>query len=663
MSVTYPIPDYYNRFDPAKKYEKHLARAGLGVQSAEFNEIQESGIYRLKGVADALFKDGDIVRDCQAIVNGDTGATSLEGGALYLQGAVRGVAPASFTIPVDRAVTIGIRLISTIVTELEDPELLDPAPGTRNYGEPGAGRLKVDAVWGWDGDGGVGEFFGVYTVDNGVLLSKEPPPQLDSVTNAIARYDRDSAGGNYIVEGLGASASYNRGTEKVVVLVGEGRARVNGYAVEIARSLRLIYDADPDMKAIVAEPHTFTPDGTGKMRVNLDATPLKSITQVRGTKQKVTTVTHGAFAGAKDPLPDNSVLSIVAVNQGGTWNAGTNSFTGGTTYVANTDYKLTSNQVDWSPAGSEVAPGSVYSVVYQYLTTDVTTSLQDDTGVTVEGLVSASLFTVDYTFALPRIDAIVLDSSGRTTRIKGVASQYAPAAPSVPDTQLRIASIQHNWSSDPAVISDAVTVLPMQDLQALRGMVFDLFDLVAQERLRTDIAITDQAAKRGVFVDPLTNDNLRDAGIAQNMAIIDGEMRLPIAADVHAMAASITTPQLLPYTLETLIEQPYRTTTMLVNPYQAFDPVPATIELSPGVDFWTTLNVTWLSEETRRFVTGSGNRSSETTTSSVQTVSVREEPEQLLRQISVGFKIAGFGPGEVLQTLTFDGLAVTPENP
>lgn len=650
-SITYPIDNYFNRHDEAKLYEKHLVRAGYGIQSAEINEIQEQGIYRLKGVADALFKDGDIVRDCQALVDPETGATSMDGGALYLLGAVRGVMPDTFTIPVDTVVNIGIRVKTTVVTELQDPTLRDPATGTRNYNEPGAGRLKVECAWGWDGDGQEGEFFGVYTVESGVLLSKEPPPQLDSVTNAIARYDRDSAGGNYIIEGLAVSSSLNRVTDKLTVIVGEGRARVNGYPIEVPRSLRLIYDADPDLKEVVSEPHTFAPDGSGNMRVNLAATPLVEIQEVRITSEKTVTVTHGAFAGAKDPLPDNSVLALIEVKQGGT------------TYVQGTDYKLTSNQVDWSLAGAEPAPGSSYTVKYQYLTTAATITLQDDTGFTLAGAVTGSLFTVDYTFALPRIDSMVLDSAGRVSRIKGVASQYAPAAPSVPDTQLKIASLQHNWTGDPAVLSDAVSVLPMEDLQSLRGMVFDLFDLVAQERLRTDIGLADPAAKRGVFVDPFTNDNLRDAGIVQNLAIIDGELMLPIGADVHAVGTGITTPELLPYTLETLIEQPYRTSSMKVNPYQAFDPIPATLTLAPGVDFWTQLNVNWLSEETRRFVQGVGTRSTTTTTSSVQTVSVREEPAQFLRPIVVNFNIKGFGPGEELQQLTFDGITVTPENP
>lgn len=643
------LDNFYDRTDPAKNYERHLFRAGYGLQSAELNEIQQAAISRVQSIGDALFKDGDIIKDCACLVDADTGEVTLNGGALYLRGMVRGIAPASFVVPTDRSLAIGVRLVETTVTELEDPALRDPAVGTRNYQEPGAARLKVEAVWGWEGDGGEGDFFAVYTVENGILLSKEPPPQLDSVTQTLARYDRDSAGGNYVINGFVVSATYDADAGKLVTLVSEGRARVNGFGVDVPRSVRMVEDMDRDLQAVTAEPRTFTPDGQGKMRINVDNSPLVSIDQVRITAEKTVTVVHGAFSGAKDPLPDNAVLTIVEVKQGAT------------TYVNGTDYKLTSGQVDWSLTGAEPAPGSSYTVKYQYQTTGATIEGQDATGFTVSGAVSGTLVTVDYRFSLPRIDAIVLDQEGRVIRIKGVASQYAPAAPAVPATQLKIATLHHTWAGDPVVTQDAVVVMPMDELQGLRGMVLDLFDLVAQERLRNDIGLAEPAAKRGVFVDPLNNDNLRDAGVAQTAAVLNGELMLPIDAAISQVGASITAPVMLDYTLEALVEQPNRTGSLKVNPYQAFDPMPAKVTLTPDVDFWTETNVTWRSPITQRFVQGSGNASWTSSSTGVQLVSSNTQAAQFLRPIQVQFKISGFDPGEQLQTLTFDGITVTPE--
>jgi hypothetical protein len=201
----------------------------------------------------------------------------------------------------------------------------------------------------------------------------------------------------------------------------------------------------------------------------------------------------------------------------------------------------------------------------------------------------------------------------------------------------------------------------MQELQGIRGLVFDLYDLVAQERLRNDVALSDPTAKRGLFVDPFNNDNLRDAGIVQNLAIIDGELMLPIAATVNVAGAAIVAPTLLDYTLDVVIEQPYRTGSMKINPYQAFEPIPATMSLKPNVDFWTVVNTVWASDQTRRFVSGWGNRSITTTSGGIELVSTTTSNAEFLRQTEVRFDLYGFGAGEILDTLTFDGIAVVPE--
>lgn len=651
------LPGYYSRFDPAKNYDLHVYRADKGSQAAEQNEVQQNFRHQLKLLGDVILSDGNLIRDCQCIVSSTTGATQMQAGALYIRGQVREIAAAEFTIPVDQVVNIGAYLVEEVVTELEDPKLRDPAKGTRNFDEAGAARLRVTITWGWFGDGAPGEFFPVYTVENGYVLSKEPPPQLDSVTRAIQKYDVDSAGGRtgYVITGFNVSASFDAVNSKLVYLVGEGRARVNGFPVESPRSVRKIEDMDRDLLAVIAEPHTFAPAGDGKMRVNLDRAPLVTLDRVQIIAQKLATLTHGAFDGAKDVLPDNSVLSIIAVNQGGTWNG--TAFVGGTTYVQGTDYKLTAGQVDWVLAGAEVAPGSAYSVVYQYQTTTATIEGQDATGFTLSGAVTGSIVTVDYRFALPRIDAIVLDEEGRVLRVKGVASQFNPAAPSIPGTQLKIATLYHTWSADPAVTQDAVVVMPMSEIRAMKSMVLDLYDLVAQEKLRNSIGLAEPAAKRGLFVDSFNNNNLRDAGMAQTASVFDGEMSLSIDAEIKAFGVAITSAQLLDYTLEPLIAQAARTGEMKVNPYQAFDPLPGNMVLEPGVDFWTVDNGVQFNTITQTFYSN-GNQPSNTTTT--QQVILRVEEIKFLRPTTVKFKISGFGNGEAINSFTFDGITVTP---
>lgn len=448
-----PLSGYYNRFDSSKDYEKHLFRAGFVLQSAELNEMQNAVIYRAGMLGDALFKDGDIVRDARIIVDPATGETICEAGAIYLRGAVRGVPPATLTIPVDRAVAVGIRLTETNVTENEDPGLRDPAAEREIIG-PGAGRLKVDPAWSYDEDGATdGEFFPVYYVDSGQLRAKEAPPALDSVSQAIARYDRDSAGSNYIVSGLRVT-QLDDSSGSQVYNVQDGRARVNGFGVSLNASRRLVYPAVPDLRYIDSEPHTSST--VSAQRVNLDRSPISSITQVRITAEKTATLTHGSFAGAQDPLPDTSVVEIVSVTQGAT------------TYVQGVDYKLTAGRVDWSLSGAEPAPGSSYTVVYRYITS-VTPTAVDDTGFTVTGAVVGTLILTNYYVKLPRIDRLCLNEGGEFVWVAGVSTDYNPVTPPVPATLAPLAQVVQTWDANRYVVNDGTRVVPMSDIEAMNA--------------------------------------------------------------------------------------------------------------------------------------------------------------------------------------------------
>lgn len=628
-------PTFYNRFDPAQNYERHLFRADKVVQSAELNEIQQAIQHRVQGIADVLFKDGDVTRDARIVVNPDTGETKCEAGVIYIAGAMRGVPPASLTIPVAGLVTVGVYLRKSIITELEDEALLNPAAGTRGYMEEGAARLQAVIEWGIAGSEGA--FYPVYTVEDGHVRAKEPPPQLDAMTQALARYDRDSAGGSYVVQGLLVAQAADLPDGRQVYTVAEGRARVAGYGVERPTSRRLVYDALPDLEFIDSEPHaSATADA---QRVNLDRTPLASIASVRITAERTVNVNHGGFAGALDPLPDSAVLAIKEVKQGAT------------IYAKDVDWKLTAGQVDWSPTGAEPAPGSTYSVRYEYITTVAPTAV-DSTGCTVTGALPGSLILVSYHQMLPRIDRLCLDADGGFVWLRGVASAWRPVAPTVPAKLLPIASIRQTWTASRAVINDGVRVVPMNDLAALGSRIDLLADLMAQQRLESDLGLREAGAKKGLFVDPFTGDSMRDQGLAQTAAIYGGELTLPISAlQVLTPSLDLPAPATLPYDRAVVLDQPLRTGSMLVNPYMAFDPLPASVTLKPSVDQWTEIQTTWLSPLTQ-WVNSGPNWSLETLVNSTQ------RPAERLRQIPVQFEVRGFGPGEHVSSVTFDGIDV-----
>lgn len=633
-------PKYYDRFDPAKKYDQHLFIAGRNLQSSELNEVQKAASYRVKGIADALFKDGDIVRDAAVVLDSTTGIARCASGAVYLAGSVRGVAPADITVPVVGTLSIGIRLIETVVTAVEDPGLLDPATGNRNYLEPGAERLRVDTQWGWSGDGVAGDFYPIYSVTDGVLGAKEAPPNLDSVTQALARYDRDSAGGTYIVSGLVLQQLADFDGNQIYSL-SEGRARVFGYGVELPTSRRVVHPATPDLKLITNEPHLSST--IGSQRVNLDRTPATALNSVSITAEKTVTLTHGIATGAQDPLPDTSVLQIIEVKQGGT------------TYVQGTSYLLTAGKVDWSPAGPEPAPGSTYTVKYHYITT-VTPTAVDDDGFTVTGAVSGTLILATYSQKLQRYDRLCVNAEGTLIWVLGVSSDFYPQIPSAPADLLPIASVLQTWTADRQVVNDGVRVVAMPALAAVDRRMDRLAQLIAQQRLESNIHTRETGAKKGLFTDPFLDESHRDAGTPQTAAVVDGLLMLPISASIGYVSADVSAPTTLAFVNVITLEQSLRTGAMKINPYMSFAPVPATVTLVPDVDRWTVVETEWSGPATSRFIVGSGNQSSESQTTREALLQTSFSSLETLRQISVSYNISGFGAGEILSAITFDGI-------
>lgn len=644
---------YYNRFDAADNYDELLFRASKGLQSAELNEIQSTVVDRLKRIADAVFRDGAVIEGTPPVINTTTGGTTCPASKVYLRGAVRNVAQRTFTIPISGLVRIGVYLLDEEITELQDPDLRDPAVGTRNYTEPGAGRLRVTATWGREGDGQSGVFYPVYVVVDASLLSTQPTID-NTFYEALARYDRES-NGNYIVSGLGVTAAgLTAGVNAFSIR--EGVGNIFGYKIDKPTASRISYAEDPDLETVTSEPDVFTGTTGGTATVQMNRFPLESVLGVVITRQKTVTMTRGGFAGGQDTLPDVSVLSIISIVQGAT------------TYQSPRDYFLNGDKVDWSPSGAgaiEPSPGSSYSITYQYLGAVTPDSVNLQTGVvTVTGAVNGSLVLTDYRWKLPRYDRLCINRDGSFSRVKGISSRFNALPPAVPASLLSLATIQWNWGATPTITNDGIRAIPFDQLERMRSLIVDLYDLVALERLRNDISSREPSSKRGVFVDPFIDDDMRDQGITQTAAIIDGVLNLPIAPTVYQASDNNAQDWMLPYTESIILEQTRVTGSSPINPYQAFDPIPAAVTLSPAVDRFTVINSIWTSattEQVWRRLGGTGTWSIDSVVTSTRTevLSESERPAEFLRQIAINFTLEGFDPGETLTQVQFDGITVT----
>lgn len=642
------IDNYWNRYDAAKKYDHLLMRDGYGMQASEINEIQSILEAKRRKLAAALFKDGDIISGASIVVDPVSGHVTALAGEIFLDGQLWDVDGAEFDIPVTGTVAVGVRLVSTTISENEDPSLRNPAIGHAAEGEPGAWRLKIEAFWGFDGDGGEGDFFPVYTVDDGVQRAKEAPPALDSFNQALARYDRDSTGtGTYAVSGLTVAAGADLEDGRQVYHLAEGRARVGGIGVELATSRRIIYPAAPDLRTIGMEivdatAAAGTEDG---QRVDFAHTPVQTVHSLRITVEETFQLVHGAYLGCMDDLPVTGVISIEEVKQADA------------VYDSGTDYVKKGDQIDWSPSGSEPAAGSTYSARVRYLK-DIEPEALDLDGFTIKNAVPGTQVLFSYDQMLPRYDRMAMDSEGLITWFKGVASERNPVRPAVPTSLLPLATIYQDWRPGRTVATDSPRVMPFEDIAAIQTRLDYIWSEVARNRLETDISTREAGGRVGMFSDPLLDDTMRDQGIKQTGAVFDGDLTLPILdASSSLLSADIKTPQVRPYTLKTLIEQPCRTGEMQVNPYMAFDRLPALVDIVPAIDQWTETQTSWTSAITQSFTSGWGNRSrlvsSSTTT---QLVSSSTSDLQFLREIPVKFEVSGFGPGEKLASATFDSV-------
>jgi hypothetical protein len=338
--------------------------------------------------------------------------------------------------------------------------------------------------------------------------------------------------------------------------------------------------------------------------------------------------------------------------------------------------------VNWSLAGAEPGPGETYTIVYRCVI-NVSPTSPDSTGFTVSGAVNGSTISVSYRWKRPRIDRLCLDPNGITAWVKGVPNDVSPRPPAIPTGLLPIASVNQTWVAATRKIEvDGVRVQTMDQIQSLETKVDNLFAVVSEQQLRTEAALSDPTTKRGIFVDNFLDDDMRDGGTpADNTAaIVDGALTLP-AINVNVFTVSLPAVRTLPLNMAgtyPVIQNTLRTACMLVNPYMSYEPIPALCRLEPATDFWTETVTVWLSPITRRFTTrrevidrvtslGWLTRVIGVTTDVVvstqnELVNTRTSDAEFLRQITIAFTLQGFGPGETLQTVKFDGVSIAFTN-
>lgn len=608
------------------------------AQGADLNEAftREAGARR--AVADMSARDGDIRTGCSIVVDQTAGTVTITEGTIYLLGQPRPVQQTVLEdVPMTGQVAVGLFVTTSVVTAEDDSRFLGLVEGTDAYIEPGAVRTRLSFAWGIGGGATEGDFYLVTTLQDGIEIAAKSPNSLSGVEALIGSYDNDLAG-NYVVRGMDVKAISLIGNS-LSLSVAAGTANVLGAKIKKRVDTPLTIDAAADIQSVTTEPHTYVDNGDGTATIRVNHPPIAAISSVVVTKSRTVTLTKGAGNGL-DLLPNSSVYAIVSVVQGGT------------TYVKDTSYKLTSDQVDWSLGGPEPTTGSSYSVTYQYFDTTAVISQTYDKITVGSGVNGAPAF-VSYDFKLPRLDRLILSAEGTFSYLKGRPSATNPRPPVEPLSGLSLAVIKHDWISVPS-IENKRRRRTVDELNYVADRLDDALLLIGINRLEALASGRNAGKTLGVFVDPFNDNTYRDAGVAQDAVTVAGSLQL--AVDITPISVSLASHVMLNYTNEISVEQPLVTTCYKINEYQNFNPLPYKMTISPSRDFWVEYQTNRLSTETQVF--GDGNESRVTSVAS--RVSVTSVPLATLRQIPISFTIEGMGAGETITGLTFDGVNVNP---
>ncbi|WAB24969.1 protein of unknown function DUF4815 [Lysinibacillus phage vB_LfM_LysYB1] len=591
---------YNDDFDASKNYSHILAVPGRGAQAREFTQIQTVLKDYMARLSDAILREGNVVSGMGFAVK--EGKITVDSGKVYLKGLIHNFYKQTIDINAVGECTVGVKLEESIITEVEDPSLRDPATGMTNYQKEGAHRIKsVPVLTVNDESAPV-----LYRFMDGELQTDPMKPQLDVVSDLLARRTYDESG-NYKVSGLTLfTEPYD--DNFISVNVESGKAYIMGYEVIKPTSVKTKVRIANDVRTIMNEPRTYT---TASNKYPLSNRHVKRILDVVSPVDVIEEqVSRGNVPGTKDYLKHNTAVSVsrVVVKDGN-----------GTvlvTYTEGKDYQLVDNQaIDWSlNFGDSKEPngGITYYVNYVYnkqMVPGVDYKLVKAENVgeydQIEFLpggdkpTTNGQYRVDYEFYLSRRDLISMDKNGNIIVTEGQPDlERSVMAPDLTDiSTLRLGTVNLIPNSNQATVNSAsITRLSMEDLQYMVSRLEDLEWNQAVNELDKEAMEGEPATElKGVFSDGFTSPTKADFSHPDfNIAYSfeEGHIMLPLGNAKTDQPTIIAGSNLkwgrivtAPMREVVEIEQLYATQSMLVNPYNVFNKL-ATLKLVPEVDNW-----------------------------------------------------------------------------
>lgn len=673
---------YYDDYDPAKGYVQILAIPGNAEQAREFTQVASITNDFLGRLGDSLYRNGAIIDGCTLVIREEEKKVIISSGRIYLDGLVRLVDGGEVDISGVGSEVIGAKIESSIITEIEDPSLRDPAQGFENYGQEGAHRLKETVVFTVNDEGASA----LYRLEDGELVTSESGAQDSTITETLARRTYEE-NGNYKIRGLELQDRNETRDGKILISLTDGKAYIRGYEVDKVAAMTVKLNYAQTTREILSEPKGYQ---TGVDKYSINNSPVKEFTAVVAIVEVTDQITRGNITGGIDYLPKTPVVKVVEVKQGAT------------TYIQGTDYQLTTDGIDWSLNGKDPSIGTTYSVTYQYnkqliIGTDVELLTEDGVDYLhfLEGgdkPVANSQVNIDYQFYLARKDLICLTKDGDVKVLEGKPdiARLTESPLNQDENQLIIGTALVMPNSNTVTLVNFNTVrLSQADLYNVLRRVEDMEYNQALTDLDTEAMEGEAATQlKGVYTDGFIGLTKCDTSHPDFDCTIDldlAELTLPVNTTILQAKPNLETFETqiaqigriitAPYTHEKVLNQPYATRTMLVNPYAVFNPM-CLVALTPAIDNWvdtekivveqnktvtTTLRrwwyhrgESWAEEERKKYQQlgfADGGESSAWGQGKAQTTSVSQdiifnEAIMYMRQIEVNLSASNFTPNE-----------------
>lgn len=342
----------YQRYNRAKGWKHMVCGAGLEGASALINDLQRVERDNTTQILNVLLAEKAILKGCEFIFIDDINVT-ISAGQVLVNGIVHDVTEQSFSITGIGTEIVGLRVELSVKDHNDDVDLLDPAEGFAGYGAPYARVETYTTTWLIND----GESFAFFELEDGILQLLNPLPQIEGITNVLARRTFDE-NNHFRVSGLTASIA-EKDNENMLLKISSGKAYVLGYEIIIPADRNITTPKSQTTLPITNEFHTFQ---SGVSLYQLGTVPVKQVVQITANIQVTgETVNRSNYPPTiADQLSKVNVTKILSVTQTGNPDS---------PFVEGTDFVLTNNSVDWTPSlsgGSRPANGSQYVVTFLY---------------------------------------------------------------------------------------------------------------------------------------------------------------------------------------------------------------------------------------------------------------------------------------------------------